>query len=101
MNNHHSSHRRTAIRAAVAGAAVAAATAAVVQLPPVAHASPPSAWTFCTLTPEADDLPVSPGLLTTTTTRAHGDEIEVLHRMTCDGHTVGWKWLSAADISAL
>ena len=99
MNNHHSSHRRTAIRAAVAGAAVAAATATVVQLPPVAHASPPSAWTFCSLTPEADMMPVGPGLLSTT--RAQGGEIEVLHRVTCDGRTVAWKWLSAADISAL
>ena len=98
MNNHHSS-QRTAIRAAVAGAAVAAATATVVQLPPVAHASPPSAWKFCTLTPEADAMPVSPGLLTTT--RAQGEELEVLHRVTCDGRTVARKWLSAADISAL
>ena len=89
------SRQSVGIRVALAGIAISATTAAVVQLPTV-HAAPAPAPKICTFTPAANSMPFGPVLVSTV--RAVGGEVQVLHRVDCDGRTATWKWLSAADI---
>jgi hypothetical protein len=71
--------------AAIAGPATAARGAA-------SSVQQPSA---CTITPEPDAMPDS---VTLGSVKVTGDGLAVLHRVDCDGRTVGWKWLTPRDI---
>jgi hypothetical protein len=95
MNNHHPARRHARIGAALAGSAIAAAVT-LTQSQSGTHAAPPTPSTICTLQPAPDLMPVEPGILGTVIARQ--GEIAVLHRISCNGHTMGWRWLTSNDI---
>jgi hypothetical protein len=47
---------------------------------------------LCYLTPAADSQPFSPALQVTTI-RTHDGHIDVLHRVECSDHSVGYVWI--------
>ena len=51
------------------------------------------------MSPAADSMPLGTELATTV--RDGGTDVEVLHEVVCDGRTVGWRWLSTAQVLAL
>jgi hypothetical protein len=51
----------------------------------------------CTLTPEPDAMP-NMWTMSLGSVKATADGLAVLHRVDCDGRTVGWKWLTPQDI---
>jgi hypothetical protein len=51
---------------------------------------------LCYLTPAADSQPFSPALQVTTI-RTHDGHIDVLHRVECPDHSVGYVWIGPDD----
>ena len=90
-----SQKRRLQRRGLVAAAVVVTAIA-------VSHASAtaePTPTRICSVSPAANSMPLGTELATTV--RDGGTDVEVLHEVVCDGRTVGWRWLSTAQVLAL
>jgi hypothetical protein len=83
-------------RALLAVAGTILVTSANAVGPTADAAGTPSTAAFCILTPAAETMPLGPELVGTM--RTTDSEIEVLHRVECDGATIGWKWLTPRDI---
>jgi hypothetical protein len=82
-------HFATAIVVGVGLSVIVGSATAAQQAPD------PPPTSFCTLSPEPDALPHE-GMLGSV--RATADGLAVLHRVVCDGRTVGWRWLTSREI---
>jgi len=94
MTNHQRRSRRPVIRTTLASTTIAISTMLGAPEPPVVAA--PSAPTTCSITPEPDAMPDPVGILGSV--MITDEVLAVLHRVDCDGRTIGWRWLTANDI---
>ena len=92
MTSHHARGPHRRMRRAFAGVAAVVGIVAVVNPQPDAGAEN----RFCSLAPAPDAMPTDPGILGSV--RVVDGVLAVLHRVDCDGHTLGWRWVVADDI---